>query len=317
MSDVAAALFRRAVPGLVDRSSEQGGIRSLLAARNYAIDAISADVTRLDNIDVDTLLSCILFDYSRFALASLESYLVSSMSYYTPKAIAWPLVKVYYAAFYAGHAVLRATGTGIVRIDETLPNLITQVGRLYVDPNYTFVKGTYRYDIGGVGQQQMSLTLTRLDNGAAVHATFWDHFCKYFDDVARTGITNGEPAAAQVLARIDEFTRLLRLAGAGSSASRLSEFRNAVNYRHEHSAWFPFPTLGQTRETTRAIRLGGNANVRLDVKPDEKPITAFRQAAGYLSSVNYDLAELLISRSQVRRHEFVQNWSRLKRDAAS
>ena len=315
MSDVAAALFRRVIPGLVDRRSESEGLRGLLAGRDYTIDSLSAEVIKFGSIDSDVLLSHILSDYSRFALASLESHSASSMRYFSPKAAAWPLVKLYYSAFYAGHAILRALGLGIVRIDEQLPSLITQMGRIYVDPDFTFTKGTYEYEVGDFGRAQMSLILRRLDDGAAIHGAFWDHFRKFIEGVGASVVTNQEPASAQVLARIDEFTRLLHSSGAHSSG-RLSEFRNAINYRHEHGAWFPFIGQAGRRESSRISTLGNNASIRLDLKVRDQPILAFRHAAHFLASVNFDLAELIVARSASRQHEFGQHWSRLKRDAS-
>lgn len=316
MVDIAVALFRRALAGLANRRSKPGGIRALLSRGSYAIDAMSADVVRFDGIDSDELLSCVLSDYSRFALASLESRLLATMPYYTPRAVAWPLVKDYYAAFYAGHAVLRATGTGIVRIDDALPSSITRLGRIYVGPTFTFVKGTYRYEIGGLGQTQMSLTLTRLDSSSAIHASFWEHFSAFLNELGNAVVRNQEPQSAQIVGRLEEFARLLRGAGGDSSTGGLSEFRNAVNYRHEYGVWFPFAP-SNPRDRAASLPIAGNASVRLDIDGRNQPIRAFQHAAIFMASLNYDLAELVIARAASKREEFVVNWQRLKSDAAA
>ena len=50
MVDLAAPLYRRSVPGLVDQRQEPGGVRNLLLVGDYAIEVAAPGVTKFSNI---------------------------------------------------------------------------------------------------------------------------------------------------------------------------------------------------------------------------------------------------------------------------
>ncbi len=314
MVDLAAPLYRRSVPGLVDQRQEPGGVRNLLLVGDYAIEVAAPGVTKFSNIEAIRLLAHVQYDYARFALSSLESILLSRTPKYTPRAAAWPLVQLYYSAFYAGHAIMRATGRGIVRIDATLPSRITKLGQLYVGDEFELTSGTYEFWLEGIGQAQMSMSIRRVDAGAAVHISFWEQFRRFLNDVGTTAVANHEADAPQIVARIEEFFRLLASSGPLSSG-QLSETRNAISYRHELAVWFPFISSASKGRPVPKLELKGNENVRLDILPKHEPRDAFTNAAHYLACLNYDLAEMIVARS--RSSDFGRTWARLKKDAGS
>ncbi len=120
--------------------------------------------------------------------------------------------------------------------------------------------------------------------------------------------------APQIVARIEEFFRLLASSGPLSSG-QLSETRNAISYRHELAVWFPFISSASKGRPVPKLELKGNENVRLDILPKHEPRDAFTNAAHYLACLNYDLAEMIVARS--RSSDFGRTWARLKKDAGS
>lgn len=312
MADLAAPLFRRSLPGLVDQRAEAGGVRALLAKGEYAIEVVGPGATRFGNIDADSLLAHVQYDYARFALSSLESHLLSRRRTYAPRAAAWPLVMLYYSAFYAGHAIMRATGVGVIRVDSDLPNFITKLGQIYTDESFDFPGGTYEYRLQDIGRPQMSMTLRRVDSGSAVHISFWSQFRRFLDQIGATAVANQEVEAQQIIARIEEFNRLLASSGPMTSG-QLSEVRNAVSYRHEFAVWFPFISPDRKPAAVPLLDFRGNENIRLDYIPRREPRQAFTNASHFLASLSFDLAEMIIARA--RSSEFSRHWTRLKNDA--
>ena len=144
MTDLTSILRRRVIPGLLDAMPEPDGLRTWISKGSYTITAgAKPNEFSLANIDLDEILGYALFDYSRNALASFESLCSSRLEYFNRKAKSWPLLKRYYSAFFAGHAVMRAVGEGIIRLESEKANHLTSVGKLYCGDQFSVSGGNY------------------------------------------------------------------------------------------------------------------------------------------------------------------------------
>lgn len=97
----------------------------------------------LQNISSHEISSYLTFDFDRFAMASAESYLVANAEWKEKKLMSWPLIKLYYSAFFAAHAIMRSQGSGIIRIKNPQVMKIFEFTKL-LDGKYPMVSsGTY------------------------------------------------------------------------------------------------------------------------------------------------------------------------------
>ena len=75
----------------------------------YDLDFVNSQDVRIDFRDPIFVADAIGGDASRFAIASFVS-LVSLTEMPRVNSFAWEMIKLYYAAFYAGHCILRLVG---------------------------------------------------------------------------------------------------------------------------------------------------------------------------------------------------------------
>lgn len=132
MLSLSAALIRRLLPGLSEDTPRTQGLRTWIGTGSFIVvgSAIHGDIF-LRNVTMTELMPFFSFDYERFALSSLESFLCCPPKTGTPKAIGWSIIKLYYAAFYGAHAVMRGTGRAVFRVDKSQATRVTQVASLY------------------------------------------------------------------------------------------------------------------------------------------------------------------------------------------
>jgi hypothetical protein len=157
----------------------------------------------------------------------------------SPRSVAWLLVKLYYAAFFAAHGHMRACGISCTNLDALDAVRIYDAAKVY---------GA----LGSIqkissGQYMMILDFTTLTlafsavTASGSHEALW-HTYKLFIDRLIAGLPNLIPIQQQ-RNHVDNQLMLLRaiLCFKGSNGGNwLSRFRNSVQYRHSHGAWYPY-----------------------------------------------------------------------------
>ncbi len=102
----------------------------------------------LNTSRVEELLSAVAGDVSRMSIASFESMASITKVPQFPKSLAWLVIKSYYAAFFASHAILRMLGTSCSQFDRQQMNVVSKIADLYgmsggTTPAAGFYKCTY------------------------------------------------------------------------------------------------------------------------------------------------------------------------------
>ena len=192
-------------------------------------------------------------DVGRLASASFETMLVVDRALRNDLGTGWCVVQLYYAAFYAAHAILRMLGCSCSFLSAATASRLTRVlGVVGITPNPALAGGLYGCSLAGP-----DMTLAALGGGTlgGSHELFWRRFVQELDALAPLVLGGPLPTSdAQ-----DAATRLLDLrstlvAGA-AQPDWLTRLRNEVQYRHGQQLWYP-NRLG-ARERQQLVELFG------------------------------------------------------------
>jgi hypothetical protein len=166
----------------------------------------------------------------------------------------WQFIKYYYAAFFAANGLMRLSGQACINLTALDCASINSWALAHS------VGGAREQDKLTPGLFQLSFDATntptftlRLHSGkGGVHIQFWSGFSKFLQelraDIQRSPAPKVERDAAT--ADLDLLERELQRGGV-THASWLSEIRNAVNYRFEHGAWFPYNAQASDKTALR------------------------------------------------------------------
>ena len=99
---------------------------------------------------------------NNFALSIWETISEYKANANRPKALGWPLLKIYYSGFFAGHALMRAVGQAIVRVEPRQAKRLTEIGQLFCGNSFSVSPGNYE-----LRTEQASDRYCQLDAGSA------------------------------------------------------------------------------------------------------------------------------------------------------
>jgi hypothetical protein len=182
-------------------------------------------------------------DAIRLGIAAFESAAFVDAPAADERSCAWQFIKYYYAAYFAANGLMRLSGHASINLtamDCASINAWTLAhGVGGSDDRNKLVAGLYQLTLESSRTPTFAI---RLHGGkGGVHIQFWSGFLSYLaalrSDVKRSPAPRVEREAA--LADLDLLESELKQGGL-TQASWLSEMRNAVNYRFEHAAWFPY-----------------------------------------------------------------------------
>lgn len=311
MPNIAFSLTQNLVRGLGAEPATQGGVRAWMENAGY-VPRLGAndEAIELFSSDLPQLVPFLSFDYERFALASAESLLVATSEWTSHGSMGWPLLKLYYSAFFAAHAVMRSQGTGIVKVERQQAKMVNDFLKV-LDPTSTIMQpGMFLYTLDGLDNGEFRLRFTKHGNGGGVHEGFWDSFCRYLGSAAERAVETGALDADDFLMDATEVTSSIRGSGSGAN-SWLSSTRNEINYQHKHSVWFPTARSQRNMANLGSLRIVPSNTVSLPTSTRKAPIAAFSQVSLYLGLLNIDIADYVAARS-TRGGAFGQKWRRLQ-----
>lgn len=241
MALLADALQPLLLPGLGTVRGGATGSRTLadlITAPAAAFDLNinnSARAILLDFRDPMVLTVALASDSSRLASASFQtaSYVADEMA--ERDSIAWSLVKLYYASFYAGHALMRLCGEGCSYFGKQHSSRLASLcAALGFDPQFKIEAGLYHCAASGT-----ALTCIRARGSVGgAHEAFWMTFGTYLDNAAKSVLrsTMTRVDAQAAFGQLDQFQAAL---ARGSGYSWLSAVRNDLQYRLQYGVWHP------------------------------------------------------------------------------
>jgi hypothetical protein len=254
MSLAADALQPFIVRGLTDLQGRPSGVTlpDLVGKqRTIGYDLSFNDASRtilVDFRDARVVVNAIASDSARLASASFQTIATASKDITGTGGIAWGLIRSYYGAFYAGHALTRLFGESCSYFDRNHITRISMLGAaLGQKPGFKLESGMYRCLLNRAATALECANLRA--GGGGTHELFWNVFggrIKNISEEVLLGALAGHEAQL-VFSKVDALTQSIRGYGAPLH-SWLSVIRNEIQYRHNFGVWFPCEVRKRDRE---------------------------------------------------------------------
>ncbi|WP_420863473.1 hypothetical protein [Algirhabdus cladophorae] len=250
--EIPSALIRQVRRDLIGpHGATTNDFKAFVASQRYTPDS-TQPLFQLRPYDADELVAGVSGDCSRFGRATCETLAGIASDPRAPKNAAWFVVRTYYAAFYSAHAFLRLFGRLCSNIDGAelarLRQACNAVGQ--TPPS----KGFYEVS---VSSNLQTLAFAPLKNS---HEDTWATLTRLIDELR----TNTASVAAPKQSRDDTIVLLSAIIAnlsdnqSHTKGNFLSHFRNQVQYRFAHQAWYPygakhFPTATSPEDMVKSV----------------------------------------------------------------
>ena len=253
-----AAFRQLLLPGVLRPESRYtGGFRDWLVDGNWATNSnVTRKKAEISLHDGTELVDALVNDSIRLATVAFECAIAFSQRRGEPQACAWQIISYYYSAYFAANSIMRLSGVFCTNLDADACSEVNERAALYGHGGTTDASkiqvGNYFCSIQSGGTQHLKIqSLSGVKGG--VHIQFWNGFIRFLDaadgDVAGAPLTTADLKTAK--SQIADLKAALSFGGC-ANGSWLSEMRNAVNYRFEQEAWFPYGAAGSEVSALRA-----------------------------------------------------------------
>lgn len=186
-----------------------------------------------------TFQRAIAYDLARMGMAAFESIGDAHTQPTLPKSIGWTIIRTYYSAFFAAHALLRSFGVSLSQFETNQINRVQKIASAYgTDNGQQLGSGFYLCTFDSTSRK---LTCVHKGKNGGSHEFLWKHFVNTMLDFSNKILSvNGATANQQLtVAKLTELCDCLKHNGC-NTGTWLSFIRNQTNYKHEFGAWFPY-----------------------------------------------------------------------------
>ncbi len=245
-------------------------------------------------------------DASRFASAAFVSMHQLDAAVSDASTVAWSLIRLYYAGFYAGHAVLRFLGESCSYLDSGHVSKIRDLGIARSNPSpFPLSAGAYHLVLTPE-QTGIDLVKAGTRNGGA-HEIFWDildEFLKRASAAAMLGHLTPDDGKA-VFLKLEAFRDITKRS---AGASWLSAVRNEIQYRHDRGVWTPATVNRSGRATlARLSRQWARDPMKIDLElPPGGDLGRFVAACAFLVALCRSVLGRIADRSSAGNRSFAR-----------
>lgn len=224
-------------------------LTDIIISESSAYDLIFDDADHsvtMDFREARAVIGALASDCCRFSFAAFQTISPVATEIIQRDTVAWSLVKVYYAAFYAGHALIRIFGEACSFFDRQHAARLTQLGEILGrEWSFDIDAGLYRCTLT---PSATALKCRKTRGASGIHQAFWTVFGLHLQRLSEVTLTGALVAAdAQaVFAQLDALVEILRRR---TGYSWLSGIRNDLQYRQSHGVWFPARLRQQERQS--------------------------------------------------------------------
>jgi hypothetical protein len=311
VSLLADALQPHFTPGVITvAGTVSHGMRDIVIdpRRGFTIERDDTGPYLLDFRDPSVVYDAVAADCSRLASASFQSLGALADESAPRPPLAWNMVKLYYAAFYAAHATLRLLGRSCTQLDsqhiERLRRLIDILG---VTGPHDIAVGLFQFVPTTAGIVQC-FRISRAAGGS--HEIFWRAFGEHIDATADKILSSASlPSkdAQRAFLRLKEYTAALHTRS-GAGYNWLSAVRNEVQYRQNHGVWFPLRISRRDRSVLGRIRQQWLRDpMEIDLRPSGGgELGPFVATCAFTAALCRALLQRVSERSPVRRRCFLE-----------
>lgn len=242
MSEICDELRQLWLSGIHKVSGRQErGIVGLLAEQKYQVFTPSTPTSaELHFADWEQVVEAFAADSARMSTAALETVEGIAQSAALPKGAGWLLVRAYYSAFFATHALERMFGRSLTQFEAHTTHAVDTVSLLFgMQTSGNLERGLY---VCVAETQRKVLKLDKVVSDGGPHEALWRDFTNLLRK-ATTDILSqpgGSSSAQRAAAKLTELQVALTDKGASGKGNWLSSMRNRVNYQHAFGTWFPY-----------------------------------------------------------------------------
>lgn len=220
-------------------------IISELSAYDLIFDDSDQSVT-MDFRETRAVIGALAGDCCRFSFAAFQTISPVATEIVQRDTVAWSLVKVYYAAFYAGHALIRVFGESCTFFDRRHAERLTELGGILGrERSFNIEAGLYRC---ALTPNSSALKCTKTRGAAGIHEAFWTVFGTHLQRLSEATLT-GALVSADARAVFSQLDALVEIMRRRTGYSWLSGVRNDLQYRQAHGVWFPARLKHQERQS--------------------------------------------------------------------
>ena len=194
------------------------------------------------------VLTAIASDISRFASAAFQTIQQVPGDVLDKDRTAWGIIQSYYAAYYAGHAILRLVGESCSYFDRSHISRINRLGMaLGKVPSFPLSATAYHCVIDTTSTVVRSSSLR--DGAGGAHEVFWNTFGIRLRKISEGVLLGhlGENERQEVFGKLEDLRRNICAENA-HLFNHLSAIRNEVQYRHAREVWLPTSLRKTDRE---------------------------------------------------------------------
>lgn len=311
MAELLPSLVVGLIPNLCEVPPKPDGFGAWLVEGTYQLDPIiSGQPIELSRVSYDELVPYFSRDFERFSLACKESLLVARAEKDGHNLAGWPLLKLYYAAFFGAHAIMRSQGRGVVFLTAGEADHLTDLNLIVHNSTTPVTRGVYSYElIQSQTGSQPAIRIRSESRRAGVHESFWKLFCKFLKDSANNAASRKLPDSSAFVVGASEISNAI-FGPAHIASVWLSQTRNEINYQHRHKTWFPIRTRDEPIRALSYTDPVDSKAVRIDLSCTKTPIQAFVNTTRYLAFLSSEISSHVAERSTANG-SFGQKWRRL------
>lgn len=289
-------------------SANSGGLNlhQWIQSNRFSSVQLVGNCWRLEAYSEAELYATFTPDFQRFSFSSFETFSLAGLEVDKCLSTGWPLLKLYYSAFFAAHALTRATGNGHVNLNgrtvKSVNDYISILGGTEV-----LHSGSYKVSIKEE-TSSVFLILEPSNEGNGVHDSFWRYFCSYLDGLANDAVSDALPSASSFVRE----TSALKACINDSDAHGVwfSATRNAINYRHEFDCWLPNDKRSQPRKLTFPSQLGDPDTMEATLSERQNELARLIYLSTYMASLNHQII-LRVQSGIGGNAAFSRKWKRL------
>lgn len=224
-------------------------------------------------------------DCNRFAQAAVESMWLLNKNAKLPRSAGWPSVQMYYASFYAAHALLRIYGRSCSQYEKVHTDKVHSIAAATsMDNNVNSIENGFY--LSCIDKQSKEVVYSKLKDS---HADTWHSFSLLLDwlmDNIQENTTGLGLNKNKAFTLISNLKNALLRPGA-HRGNWPSQVRNKIHYQHTNGAWFPY--LGATHDPDEICR-----NNQWTISPVNHVLTnRVNDVVGTLSSVANCMVSLM------------------------
>jgi hypothetical protein len=210
-------------------------IISEAAAYDLFFDDAEQSIT-MDFREPNTVIDAFAADCCRFSFAAFQTISQVSVEIMQRDSVAWSLIKVYYSAFYAGHALIRIFGEACSFFERQHASRLTEIGKaLGREWSFNVDSGLYRC---ALAERATALKCIKTRGAAGIHEAFWAVFGLHIQRLSEATLS-GTLVATDAQAVFAQLTALIDIVRRRTGYSWLSGVRNDLQYRQQYGVWFP------------------------------------------------------------------------------